>query len=259
MNLGLENRNVLVSGSSRGIGRAIAEAFLHEGARVVITGRDEASLQAAADALCALKGAERVLTIAGDLGQPVHVARTLEHTLKVFGSLDIVVANVGTGVAKSGWDLEPSDWTASFDDNLFGGMTLLRAAITPLKESKCGSIVLVASIAGLEAIDAPIVYAAAKAGVVAAGKSLSRLLGRDGIRVNVVAPGNVLCPGGSWDRKLAERREHFERYVHNEVPLQRFGSPQEIADAVVFLASERASFITGACLVVDGGQTRAFG
>jgi 3-oxoacyl-[acyl-carrier protein] reductase len=90
-------------------------------------------------------------------------------------------------------------------------------------------------------------------------KSLSRLAGRDGVRINAVAPGNVLFPGGSWERKLAERREFFEQYVRTEVPLQRFGRAEEIADAVVFLASERASFVTGACLVVDGGQTRSLG
>jgi 3-oxoacyl-[acyl-carrier protein] reductase len=89
-------------------------------------------------------------------------------------------------------------------------------------------------------------------------KSLSRLVGPQGVRVNAVAPGNVLFPGGTWERRLAERREFFEQYIQSEVPLQRFGRPEEIADAVVFLASERASFITGACLVMDGGQTRSF-
>jgi 3-oxoacyl-[acyl-carrier protein] reductase len=101
-------------------------------------------------------------------------------------------------------------------------------------------------------------YSAAKAALLSAMKSLSRLVGPQGIRVNAVAPGNVLFPGGSWERKLLERREFFEQYISTEVPLQRFGQPQEIAEAVLFLTSDRASFITGACLVVDGGQTRSF-
>src|SRR5262249_49485192 len=96
-----------------------------------------------------------------------------------------------------------------------------------------------------------------KAAVLSYGKNLARQLGPQGVRVNCVAPGNILFPGGSWEKKFAQQREHFQRYIETEVPLQRFGSPEEIADVVVFLASDRAAFVTGACVVADGGQTRS--
>jgi 3-oxoacyl-[acyl-carrier protein] reductase len=115
----------------------------------------------------------------------------------------------------------------------------------------------VASIAGLESMPAPLPYSAAKAALVNYGKNLSRLLASRGVRVNSVAPGNVLFPGGSWERHLADRREEVLRYLQAEVPMQRFGRPEEIADLVVYLSSDRASFITGACVVADGGQTRS--
>jgi len=168
-----------------------------------------------------------------------------------------VVANVGSGTAPSGWDLSPDDWQAALTANLLGSMALARKAMSRLIARGGGNITFVSSIAGVEAINAPIGYSAAKAAVLSAMKSLSRLVGPQGVRVNAVAPGNVLFPGGSWERKLMEREDFFKEYIRTEVPLQRFGRPEEIADAVVFLASERASFITGACLVVDGGQTRS--
>lgn len=168
------------------------------------------------------------------------------------------MANVGSGTGRGGWELSPEDWQSALRVNLLGGMTLASAALPHLMSRGRGSLIFISSIAGCEAINAPVPYSAAKAAVQSAAKSLSRLMGPHGVRVNTVAPGNVLFPGGAWERKLAERREFFEESIRTEVPLRRFGTPDEIADAVVFLASERASFITGACLVVDGGQTRSF-
>jgi len=113
------------------------------------------------------------------------------------------------------------------------------------------------SISGCEAIDAHVIYSAAKAAVQSAMKSLARLVGPHHVRVNAVVPSNVVFQGESWELKMTEQRECWEQYIQSEVPLQRFVHPEEIADAVVFLASKRASFITGACLVVDGGQTKS--
>jgi 3-oxoacyl-[acyl-carrier protein] reductase len=166
------------------------------------------------------------------------------------------VANVGSGSGTAGWDVPEEEWLRVFQQNLFGAASIARAAIPALVRSARPSITLVASIAGVEAIRAPVPYSAAKAAVVSMGKALSWELGPRGIRMNVVAPGNVLFPGGTWDRKLNERRESIEEYVRQEVPLARFGRPEEIADTIVFLASERSRFTTGACVVVDGGQTR---
>ena len=258
MYLGLEDKVAFIAGSSRGIGLAIACAFLRERAKVVITGRNVEPLEEASALLTAEADPQRVLSIRGDMTDPTEIRRALNEAVSAFGGLDAVVANVGSGIARGGWDLTLDDWWSALNINLLGGMVLASAALPHLIARGGGSLTFISSIVGCEAINAPVTYSAAKAAVQSAMKSLSRLVGSQGVRVNAVAPGNVLFPGGSWERKLAERREFFEQYIQSEVPLQRFGRPEEIADAVVFLASERASFITGACLVVDGGQTRSF-
>jgi 3-oxoacyl-[acyl-carrier protein] reductase len=127
-----------------------------------------------------------------------------------------------------------------------------------LLKQESSSFTFISSIAATEAIGAPIPYSAAKAAIEMTMKSLSRLVGPQGVRVNAVSPGNVLFPGGSWEKKLVDRREFFEEMIQREVPLQRFASPEEIANVVVFLASKRASFVTGSSVVVDGGQTRSY-
>jgi 3-oxoacyl-[acyl-carrier protein] reductase len=258
MDLNLRDKVAFIAGSSRGIGLAIAQAFVSEGANVVISGRDAASLDQAQKLLSAKEGQERVAAILGDMTREAELEQALGRVEKIYGGLDAVVANVGSGTARSaGWQLSQDDWQAALTLNLVGSMTLASKAMSHLIARGSGSLTFISSIAGFEAINAPLGYSAAKAAVLSAMKGLSRLAGPRGVRVNAVAPGNVLFPGGSWESKLAERREFFENYIQTEVPLKRFARPEEIADAVVFLASERASFITGACLVVDGGQTRS--
>ena len=258
MDLGLQDKAAFVAGSSRGIGLAIARAFLREGSRVTITGRHAESLEEAREFLAVEGEAERVLSIEGDMTDPKDIKRALDEAISTFGGVDAVVANVGSGTARSGWDLAPDDWASVLNTNLLGGMNLATTALGHLTARGEGNLTFISSIVGCEAVNAPVAYSAAKAAVQSAMKNLSRLAGSQGVRVNAVAPGNVLFPGGTWEQKLAERREFFEQYIKMEVPLQRFGWPEEIADAAVFLASDRASFITGACVVVDGGQTRSF-
>ncbi len=256
MELNLSGKTAFIAGSSRGIGFAIASAFLQEGAKVVITGRNVESLEEASTLLAGEVEPSRILSICGDMTNSTDIRHALDETMSAFGSIDAVVANVGNGTARGGWDLNLDDWQSALNNNLLSGMTLASTALPHLIARGRGSLTFVSSIAGYEAINAPVTYSAAKAAVQSAMKNLSRLVGVHGVRVNAVAPGNILFPGGTWEGKLAERREFFEQYIKSEVPLQRFGRPEEIADAVVFLASERASFITGTCLVVDGGQTR---
>lgn len=258
MDLGLHDKVAFIAGSSQGIGLAIARAFLREGAKAVITGRNAESLGKASVLLAAEAEAKCVFSVRGDMTDPADVRRALDETVSAFGGIDVVVANVGSGTVRGGWDLNLNDWLSALNINLLGSMALASAALPHLIARGDGSLMFISSIAGCEAIDAPVTYSAAKAALQSAMKSLSRVVGPQGVRVNAVVPGNVLFLGGTWERKLAERREFFEQYIQSEVPLQRFGRPEEIADAVVFLTSERASFITGACLVVDGGQTRSF-
>jgi len=258
MDLKLTDKVAFIAGSSRGIGLAIARVFLREGVRVGISGRNPGPLEEARAELAAEAGSDRIIAVRGDLTQEGDLEQALGQVEVAFGGLDAVVANVGSGTARSGWDLGSDDWQGALDYNFLGSMALARKALPRLIQRGSGSITFIASIAGIEAINAPVGYSAAKAALLSAMKSLARLVGPQGVRVNAVAPGNVLFPGGSWERKLLKQRELINNYLKVEVPLQRFGRPEEIANVVVFLASERASFITGACLVVDGGQTRSF-
>ena len=256
MQLGLENKVAFVSGSTRGIGAAIAEKFAEESARVVITGRSKASLQAAEQRLAEKFPGTETLFLQGDMTDPEAIGRALEQTVSRFGQIDVLIANVGGGPSPNGLAISDSDWTEGFRQDLFGSADLAIAAVPHLTETQ-GAIVFISSITGIECIDAPIPYSAAKAAIHSLAKGMARQLGPRGVRVNTVAPGNVIFPGGNWDTKMkGERREFFTQYIDSAVPMKRFGQPEEIADVVLFLASERASFVTGACLVADGGQTR---
>lgn len=255
MDLGLAGRAVLIGGASRGIGLAIAGTFLAEGAKVCLTARDPAGLDAARLALSAVHGAERVVAVAGDMTLGPVIEAALDETERRFGPVYAVVANVGGG-RPPGID-GAEGWARVLSLNLLSGALLAEAALRRLAPRKEGSITLIASIAGIERIQAPVPYAAAKAALVMATKHLAALGGRDGVRVNAVAPGNVLFPGGVWQRKLDEDAGAVSRYLDAEVPLGRLARPEEIADATAFLASPRSSFTTGATFVVDGGQTRS--
>ena len=257
MDLGIRDRVAFVAGSSRGIGRAIAESFLNEGARVVLTGRDVASLDASAREMLERAGKDRVLVCPGDLSDPGPLSQTVRRVQDHFGRVDFLVANVGSGTAKSGWKLDLSDWEGVFRTNLWTSVRVVEAFLPMMTAATgSGSIVFISSIVGLESVNAPLPYSAAKAALINYSKNLSRLLAEYSIRVNCVAPGNVLFDGGSWHQKLVRDSQRVNEYLEKEVPLRRFGQPAEIADLVVFLCSDRASFITGSCFLADGGQTR---
>lgn len=250
---------VLVAGSSRGIGLATARAFLAEGCRTVITGRDAAVLAQARESLESESESaeERLLAYEGDLLDPEVIQSLLRAIDERWGRLDCLVANIGNGRGRVGWDQAESDWHRLLEGNLSGAYRLVQEVLPAMIRSGKGSIVVVASIVGLESTEAPLPYSAAKAALVSYAKNLARQVGSLNVRVNTVAPGNVLFPGGSWERHLAERPDEVMRQIASEVPLGRFGHPAEIADVIVFLSSDRAAFVTGSCVVVDGGQTRS--
>jgi 3-oxoacyl-[acyl-carrier protein] reductase len=248
----------LVAGSSRGIGLATARAFLGEGCATAITGRDGDALRSAAEALSADFGHDRVLAFEGDLARSNVGAAALAAVVERWGRLDYLVANIGSGRGRGGWDLEEDDWRQLLDTNLLSSTRLVQQVLPHMIAAGRGSIVLVASIVGLEGTDAPFPYSAAKAALVSYSKNLARTVGKHGVRVNCVAPGNILFPGGSWERHLAQRPDEVQRMIAEDVPLRRFGRPEEIADLIVVVASDRAAFMTGSVVVADGGQTRGF-
>jgi 3-oxoacyl-[acyl-carrier protein] reductase len=256
MELGLRDRNVLVAGASRGIGLAIARAFLEEGSRVAMAARGSVALAGARDALGSEFGQDRVLGYVGDLSIEKDAHGFVATAKRSWGMPDIAVASAGTGRGRTGWEVERSDWEASFEANLTPAVRLAEAVLPDFAAAGRGSLIFVASIVGRERVGAPLPYSAAKAGLISYANGLAAELGARNVRVNCVAPGNVMVAGGSWDSKLKQNREKWRRYLETEVPLRRFGRAEEIAATVVFLASDRASFVTGACLVADGGQTR---
>jgi 3-oxoacyl-[acyl-carrier protein] reductase len=255
MDLQLNGRVAFVAGSSKGIGRAIALSLLREGCRVCISGRNQAAL----DTACAelrTKFGEMIIGVSGDLTQTAAISDALDTIGETWHSPDILVANVGNGSGKPGWDLDDSEWERLFNLNLFGSIRLAQTVI-PRMKSRGGNILFVSSIAGLEASSAPLPYSAAKAALVNYSKNLSRAVAREHIRVNCICPGNIFFPGGSWERHLANRREEVEKFISSEVPQQRFGAPEEVADLATFLVSPVSAFVTGAVYVIDGGQTHS--
>lgn len=254
MDLELTDRVAFVAGSSRGIGKAIAATLLDEGCCVCITGRDESSLSGAVNELKSKSG-DKVLGITGDMTDTSVLQAAFSSVNRRWGALEIVVANVGSGTGQAGWEQGEQEWQRLFNLNFFGSVRLAQTAV-PYLQSRGGSILFIGSIVGIEATPAPLPYSAAKAALINYSKNLSRTLAQYGIRVNCLAPGNVLFPRGSWERHLEERKDDVERMIVNEVPLQRFGSVEEIAHFAAYLVSPRAQFATGGCFIIDGGQTR---
>lgn len=256
MDLGLRNKKVLITASSQGIGFSTAESFLKEGANVLLSGRNEEKLKHSCGSLQKKYGRERVYCFCGDMTSKDIIAKCREYIGEIWGKLDILVSNLGSGKPTGDDRLDIKEWEFLVDVNLLSAVRIIREFSEMLSLGGNGNIILISSIVAYERMHAPYAYAASKSAVRTLSNYLAGDLAGKSIRVNCVVPGNVMFPGGRWEELYKSNMDGVKSYIDAEVPLKRFGKPEEIADAIVFLASERARFITGAELVIDGGQKR---
>ncbi len=255
MNLQLKDKIVLITGSSSGLGKATAIKFLEEGAKVIITGRDGNKLKNSGEELSSKYGEKNIFSFQGDLTDLETIDNCVREGVEYFGRIDILIANIGTGRGKSGWDVSEYDWEKMFELNFNGVRRIINVLVPEMIKNKGGAIVFISSIAGVEVIGAPIHYSVAKSALISYSKNLSKLLAKENIRVNTISPGNIYFEGGTWDLKLKENKEKVLAMLEKSVPLKRFAIPEEIASLIIFMSSPRASFVTGSTLIADGGQT----
>ena len=257
MDLELTGKVAIVTGSSRGLGLASATALVQEGCRVTICARGEARLDEVADELRRLAADDsRVLPVVADLATADGVGAVMARTVETFGGLDILVNNVGLARGASIAETSDAEWHEALDQTLFPAIRASRLAVPHMRRRGGGAIVMIASIWGRES-GGRMTYNAVKAAEISLAKSMAQQLAADNIRVNSVAPGSILFPGGSWHLRQQEDPAAIAAFVRRELPFGRFGRPEEVGAVVAFLVSARASWISGSCVPVDGCQSRS--
>lgn len=250
MDLQLSGKKVLVTGGSKGIGKGITKAFLAEGAQVGIVARGEKDLEKAKRDLPGVK------IFKADLTQERDRSDVFRQFIDSFGDIDILINNVGGSNGGKTMETTMDQFQEAMQLNYFSAVQFSQLAAKEMKKNKQGSIINISSIFGRESGGKP-TYNSAKAAMISFTKSLADELVQDGIRVNGVAPGSILHPTGNWQKKLDKTPEIIGKFVEEQIPAGRFGTVEEVADVVIFLASIRARWVIGATLNVDGGQSKS--
>ncbi len=249
VDLGIAGKVALVTGGTKGIGFGIAQALAGEGVRVSVAARSRADVERTASVL---KGAG----VAADLLTEEGCKRAVDATEKALGPIDILINNLGARAGSSWADTGPREFQAAFDGNVGVSVRMTQLVLKGMLERGWGRIVVIASVWGRESGGAP-AYNAAKAAEISMVTSLAREVAARGITVNAIAPGSILWEGGGWDRRQKDDPQGIAEFVRREMPLGRFGSVGEVASVVAFVCSMQASLVNGACISVDGGQSRS--
>jgi 3-oxoacyl-[acyl-carrier protein] reductase len=253
MDLGLTGKVALVTGGTRGIGRAIVGRRAAEGCAVAICGRTAETLEATVTAL--RESGATAHGVVADVTAPGGVERFVDEAAAALGGADLLVANVGGTAGGSLLESTPEDWVQTFELNLLHAVRAIRAAVPHFEQRGGGSVVTIASVSGSKP-GPRAQYGAAKAGEIFLAGALALELGPKRIRVNTVSPGSILFPGGGWEARRQREPEAFAEFERREFPWGRLGTAEEVADVVAFVLSERASWVNGANIAVDGGQGR---
>ena len=257
MILGLKGKVAVVTGASRGLGRAIAMGLAAEGCCLVVCARGKDALEAVREEITRRHGVP-VLAKRADLTVPGEPEALIKTAVDHFGAVQLLVNNAGGNRRGKFADLSDEDWDDILTLNLKMHLRASRAAIPHMNTAGSGAILFIGSIFGREAGGPGLsIYNATKSALISAAKIMALELAPDNIRVNTLAPGSIRFPGGSWDKRVKSDPEGMKVFIADNLPIGRFGTAEEIADVAVFLLSDRASLITGACLNVDGGQSRS--
>jgi 3-oxoacyl-[acyl-carrier protein] reductase len=253
MDLFLSNKVAVVTGSSRGLGFASARALVEEGCRVAICARGADALAAAARELSEI-GA--ILAVQADVSTAEGVNTVVAKTIETFGGIDILVNNVGRAGGTDIVATTDAEWKAAFDETFVPAVRASRLAVPHMRARGGGVILMIASIWGRES-GGRMTYNAVKAAEISLAKSMAQQLAPQNIRVNSVCPGSISFPGGSWWKRQQEDPEGMKEFIGRELPFGRFGRAEAVGAVVAFLASSRASWISGAAITVDGCQSRS--
>ncbi|MBN8253336.1 SDR family oxidoreductase [Priestia flexa] len=249
MDLNLKGKKVLITGGTKGIGQAIAVLFAEEGADVAVAARGEDDLERLSQRFTNIR------TYKVDVTKQDERIQLIENVVKDFQGIDILINNAGGSNGGQALETDLSLFYEAMELNYFSAVHLSKLAAEYMKERKTGSIVNITSIFGRES-GGKVTYNNAKSALISFTKSFADEMISYGIRVNSIAPGSILHETGNWKKRLEENPEKINQFVKNEIPAGRFGTVEEVANAVVFLASEKASWIVGASLNVDGGQSK---